>query len=437
MALSASPSRLCSAPWLLGFYTWTPELSAIFRQDRLLQQPLDPAAADDLARALDRTPGAPAAHEACLRLNARLTNPPARPGLRDGTGRRAFLPASRSHEQVLVEQLFGDRSVPDSFDLMAELIRRVRSGEIALEPTGTSGWYDYQAWALEPLAVPDQMPEAGRLKLGERYRQHLEDLFRGALALARGTHVKQLAVAMAGCAGPLQRPILVRPGLTVEPLPALFSRRAASYRFVRSVLEEAFGADALDRLHRLTQGGPMFAPLSGELTAIESLFDGAAATAHRELGMEAVPGDGENARRFADGRATLAADPDVSRDCRMMVPVFFDLRRRQTKVWAFLGWQPVPVDVEYTAEPVVLGVGREQPPEPEPTDRLGVLRRKFRGRPELPPAGPPPVEFSGERYELAVPVTAEVYVTRLLDRDEFRTHCDRHKSRDAILANLQ
>jgi hypothetical protein len=47
------------------------------------------------------------------------------------------------------------------------------------------------------------------------------------------------------------------------------------------------------------------------------------------------------------------------------------------------------------------------------------------------------VAFSGERYEFAIPVTAEVYVTRLLDRDEFRTHCDRHKSRDAILANLQ
>jgi hypothetical protein len=31
---------------------------------------------------------------------------------------------------------------------------------------------------------------------------------------------------------------------------------------------------------------------------------------------------------------------------------------------------------------------------------------------------------------------AEVYVSRLLDRDEFRRHCDRHQTRNAILANL-
>ena len=37
----------------LAFYTWTPELSAIFRQDRFLQEPLDPDTADALNRALD------------------------------------------------------------------------------------------------------------------------------------------------------------------------------------------------------------------------------------------------------------------------------------------------------------------------------------------------------------------------------------------------
>jgi hypothetical protein len=34
---------------------------------------------------------------------------------------------------MLVERLFGDRPVPDNFDLMAELNRRVRSGEIGLQ----------------------------------------------------------------------------------------------------------------------------------------------------------------------------------------------------------------------------------------------------------------------------------------------------------------
>jgi hypothetical protein len=59
----------------------------------------------------------------------------------------------------------------------------------------------------------------------------------------------------------------------------------------------------------------------------------------------------------------------------------------------------------------------------------------------LPAAGgqrePPRVEFIGETHELATPVTAEVYVGRFLDRDEFRAHCDRHRTCRAILAALR
>ena len=48
----------------------------------------------------------------------------------------------------------------------------------------------------------------------------------------------------------------------------------------------------------------------------------------------------------------------------------------------------------------------------------------------------PLTQIGGERHEFAVPVMAEVYVTRLLDRDEFRPHCDRFRTREAILSNL-
>src|ERR1043165_6863221 len=119
----------------LGFYMWTPELSTIFHQDRFLQQLFNAETMDALSCALDRTLNAAVAYDACLSLNAHLTNPPARTGLHEGAGRRAFLPASRSHEQVLLERLFGDRPIPDGFDLMNELIHRVRSGAIRLEPT--------------------------------------------------------------------------------------------------------------------------------------------------------------------------------------------------------------------------------------------------------------------------------------------------------------
>ncbi len=402
----------------LGFYSWTPVLSAIFHQDRFLQQPLDPETADSLIRALQQTPGAQDAYEACLRLAARLTNPPKNPGLRDADKRLPFFPPSSSHEVALFELLYEDRAIPEGFDLMAELIRRVRSGEVDLNPTDQSGWYDRQTWSLEPLLVPDRMPERSRLELGKRYRKHLEDLFRGALALSREAHVKQIGGGRGGYGGPTQPPIWVGPNLSVEPLPSLYARRASGYRFVRSVLEEAFGADALRGMHGVTREGPAKANLAEELEWIANLFTGAAATANRELGI-LPPDEAEVAVHcFCAWKASRSADEDVSRDARMLVPVFWDVQRERTKVWAFLGWRTTPVTVDYRVRPNVLGVDPSQP--------------------TAKPAGEPPVVlFTGDRYELAVPVMAEVYVSRLLDRDEFRRHCDLFKTREAILANLR
>jgi hypothetical protein len=105
----------------------------------------------------------------------------------------------------------------------------------------------------------------------------------------------------------------------------------------------------------------------------------------------------------------------------MMVPVFFDLQRRRTKVWAFLGWERVSVQVEFHRPPRVLSCEPARPPERQPTE----------------PPGQPDVQFSGEHHGLAVPVMAEVYVRQLLNRHEFRRHCDRYRTRKAILANLR
>ena len=101
----------------MGFYTWNAALAAIFRQDRFLQQPLDPGPADDLARAVEQTPGAADALSACLRLNARLTNPAKPLGLQDAGKRPPFLPPSRSHEVSLFEGLYENSPVPEGFDL--------------------------------------------------------------------------------------------------------------------------------------------------------------------------------------------------------------------------------------------------------------------------------------------------------------------------------
>jgi hypothetical protein len=317
----------------LGFYTWTPELTAIFHQDRFLQLPLDTGPADDLARAVELTPGASDTYHAWLRLNARLTNPPNALTLWDAGKRPAFLPSSRSREVTLFQKLFEDQPIPNGFDLMAELIRRVRAGQVSLKPTDSSGWYDHQTWALESLIAPDRVAERNRLELGQRYRKYLEDLFRGALALTRETHIKQVRGGFGGGCGRMwEQPIWVGPDLALEPLPSLYARRATSYRFVRLVLEEAFGVEALGRLHRLTPEGPTSIGLAEELAWIENLFAGAAATANRNVGMPPGDDDETTVPCFTAWRAKLGTDQDVGRDARMMVPVFYDVVRKQMKV---------------------------------------------------------------------------------------------------------
>lgn len=406
-----------SDPWRskpLGFYSWSPRLQAIFRQDRFLQDVLDTPRADAIAAALRQAPGAEAAYDACLALAARLTNRLDSNDVREGD-ERVFFPPSRSHEVDIFRRMYADRPIPDGFDLMGELIRRVRSGDYSLQPSEVSGWYDHQTWSLEPLIVPDRRPESSRMQLGKGYRKHLEDVFRGSMALTRETHAKGGGGGRGGYGGPVVRPIWIGPDLAVEPLPSVYARRAAAYTFVRSVLESTFGEASVASLHRLTPHGPRGPNLNEELHEMEALFAGASAAAWHDLGSESPAGAANAKPRFDAWRATAGNDVDLARDARMMVPVFYDVQRRKMKVWAFLGWKTTTVHVSFQAEPKVLSIESETPGRKAPS---------------------PPVKFTQVTYELATPVMAEVYVTRLLDRAEFRRHCDRYRQRRAILRTL-
>lgn len=413
----------------LGFYTWSAELRALFQQDRLLQGKLADASIRRLVDALREEPSLKATYETVLRLVSQLTNPPASADLRSCLGLDApppdgvsFFPPSSSHEGELVKKLYRERPIPEGFSLVDELIRRIRSGEVALAPTEASGWYDYQTWAHEPFVIPDRMPEADRLRFEERYRDQLLDLFRGAQALARETHVKDVETLACGAAGfPGRQTILtVSPDLTVEPLPSYYLRRAHGYRFVREALEATFGPEALGAMRRLTADGPRSGSLASELGAIESLFRGAYLTSCREIGLQpepsVVPTALDDREHFAAWARDLEADPDLGQDARMMVPIFYDKGRGQIKAWAFMGWTLRTVDVWFSSHPkarVFDRQGREVP--------LGANLQLF---------------WNAERHRVPQPVTAEVYVARLLDRDEFRRHCDKHQTRSAILAAL-
>jgi hypothetical protein len=425
----------------IGFYTWSAALSGIFRQDRMLQTELKgEAAIASLARALHADKQARALYEGYLSLISRLTNPLSSRDLRgaletlDSGGTEfpsravAFFPPSQAHETDLVKKLYMDRPIPEGFSVVDEMVKRIHSKQIDVAPTASSGWYDYQTWSLETLIAPERATEAARLKLGESYRKQLEELFRGVLALTRETHIKQLEVPTPGARGgpePVAVKIYVNPELSTEPLATFYARRAASYRFVRSVIERTFGVEAVRGMHRLTAAGPVKANLAAELDEMEAIFAGASAAVSRELGLRdtvtASPKPAPGRPSDADGQAfkrwaqTMNDDPDVGRDARMMVPVFFDVGRRKTKVWAFLGWSQRPVTFSFSTQPAVQVTKNGQAAKPGEVD----------------------LQFGATHLSLAYPVCAEVYVDRILNREEFRRHCDRFKSRSEILKNLR
>lgn len=429
----AAPAR--SKP--IGFYTWSPALAAIFRQDRMLQSELTGRAGiGAIARALHADAEARATYDAYESLVTRLTNPLAGSGLRGVLNELdrgqisppdrglTFFPASRSHETDLVMKLYGSRPIPKGFSLVDEMIRRIRAGQLDLKPTAGSGWYDYQTWALEPLVNPEHTTEASHLAFRDGYRKQLLELFKGILALTRETHIKQLEVPPPGeaPAGDPKVIVSVAPELTVEPLATYYERRAQAYRFVRTALEEAFGVDGLRHMHRLMPDGQAALDLAAELEAIEMLFRGAHLTCWRELGVssDAARAVGNQAsadvsafRKWAGDRVS---DRDIARDARMMVPVFYDVGRKKTKVWVFLGWSERPVLMNFERPPTVAEVRKAG--KPVKRDQLEV-------------------NFSEQWRGLAYPVSAEVYVTKILDREEFRRHCDKFKTRAAILENLE
>lgn len=421
----------------IAFYTWSSDLAAIFQQDRMLQTELkDQSGTAAIVAALHADSQARSTYEAYLGLVSRLTNPLVYADLRKAITNLDrgvlnvpsqdiyFLPPSRAHETDLIKKLYGTQPIPEGFSLVDEMIRRIQSGQLALRPTDDSGWYDYQTWSLEPLVIPEKMREHEHLEFDPSYAKQLLELFKGILALTRETHIKQLEIPMVGSAMPRPETVIrIRPELSAEPLATHYYRRAWSYVYIRWVLEQVFGAPALEQLHRLTAAGPVAMNLADELHAMQSLLYGAHVSVCRQIGMTPVvspqlgsgKGDQSDAAPFAAWREKLETDPDVGQDARMMVPVFFDRQRGKTKVWVLLGWARRPVEVGFAKNPEAVVFDKDG-------QRLG--------------GAAPRLDFHSVRYSLSYPVTAEVYVTKILNRDEFRRHCDQYKTRSEILKNL-
>ncbi len=420
----------------IGFYSWTERLAAIFRRDRMLQTELRGRTGIELlARTLRDNPPVRDGYDAHLRLAAQLTNPFCEKDLREVvsqidreqpvTAEKGiyFFPPSISHEAELIKRLYGSRSIPSGFDLMDELIQQVQAGNVVLMPRQNSGWYDYQTWALEPMLLPEQTREISSLELDKSYRGQLVELFKGILSLTRETHIKQLEIPMAGAA-PLMPGIDVYPDLTAEPLATYYQRRAIGYRFVREVVNSAFGTGALAKMHRITAEGPQAEALDAELLWMESLFRGAYFVVSREIGQTAdasafgwnINADAD-AGRFMDWSATISADGDIGQDVRMMVPIFHDVGRGRTKVWILLGWSKKPLSISFARQPRVVEV-IDSSKRSISADRINIA-------------------FKSQDSQIDYPVMMETYVSRILNRASFRALCDRYREADEILKRIQ
>jgi hypothetical protein len=426
-------SPLRSKP--VGFYTWTTELPPIFQQDRLLQTELADSDGPRLvAEVLGANPPLLSAHKACLELNERTVDAASLKDFRallgisstNGSGaetdRFCFFPPSSSLETRLVMQMFRNQRIPEGFDLAEEIVRRAQHGQLQFTPDAGNGWHAYQTWSLEPLALPEKCPEAARLKLLPTYKRQLLALLKAALALGRETHIKQLEIVQP--TSEIGRPrekvkIRITPELSLEPLPTLYARKADGYRFLRRELENQFGKNTLEQLSLIEESGTGAESLGHALDEMESLFNGAAVAACTELGMDggASPRD-TAASDFATFRswATGLKDIDLTNDVRMMVPVFHDVARGKTKAWVLLGWSARPLEITFARIPAVRVFYKDGKPAPEEAYEV------------IP---------GGTRKSLAYPVTSELYVSRILDRDEFRRHCDRYRTQSEILKHLE
>jgi len=65
-----------------------------------------------------------------------------------------FIPPSRSHETDLIMKLYGGTPIPEGFDLMTEVITRLKSGKLSFMPGEKSGWVRSSALVLGAARPP-------------------------------------------------------------------------------------------------------------------------------------------------------------------------------------------------------------------------------------------------------------------------------------------
>jgi len=332
----------------------------------------------------------------------------------------AFLPSSTSRENELFQRLF-PLGLPADANLMHELIRAIKSGQVDLAPTADSGWYDYQAYALETLILPDRGEEAFKLLRTARYKRRMLEAFAALITKRRETHIRQMDTAKAEAAPPpLDK---VSPRLRVEPHPTYYLRTARAYDFLQKFLHDAVGREELATLHGLTAEGERTLDLAAELDQMRTLFFGVYLISCEDLGLRPstmADETGDPAAAMAAAEKWLGeikSDPDLAADTRVIVPVYYDPMKREMSVWATAGVRLVKLTAAYDA-------------------RFPLSLRPVSGG-EWKPVEPYKLEAMNTVIAVDEFITCQIPTLTPLTREEFRKLCDEHKTKEKIVAALQ
>ncbi len=413
----------------IGFSTWNKTLSEGFRFLRFFQQPLgenDRAVASMLAEVIGGDESLKADYQRTLAFHARLTNPTRWASLADGKGAiptdrpLALFPPSTSRESELFAKLFPLHVPPDA-DLMRELVRRIRSGEVDLAPKPDGGWYDHQVYALETLLLPEKGPEGAKLLLSKAYKTRMLEAFKALVTKRRETHV-ELVTTPPGSAKISPPPELVAPRLRVEPCPSYYLRTARSYAFLALLLDTTPGRPVLESIHGLKEDGERGPDLRAELASMRDLTLGLALLSAEDIGMKLPLLDEEQAiRDRCEAAATrwlahAKVDPDLACDPRVAIPIDHDPMRGVTRLWATVGVRLTRLDASYARGPRV-----------KPVEGDGDWKTVE------------PSRLAAAHYLIPVDEFAEVQYkgNRVLSRPELRAVCDAKKTKEAIVSALR
>ncbi len=447
-ALESLPNRKAIQEWLdnfaqdelaqkpISFYTWNDTLRKCWRFGSFLQHKHRSKSdvAKQLASALQENPELKRNYEALLSVYGRLSNPAANPSLMTlcsegherGHSEVSIFPVATSRETELFSKLFSN-GIPTGADLMSELVKRIRSGEVDLKPRSPdmespSGWYDYQVYALETLLVAERGAENNKLLLSKTYKQRMLDAFKALITKRRETQARNLGKTIASAAAAEKPPEAIQPRLRVEPAPTFYLRTARSYRFLQDILCESSGWKCIATNPGLKADGRRALALELELDEMKNRFYGLYLISCEDIGLKPNLLQDEvldASQCYAAANSwltTIWSDSDFSTDTRVAIPIASDLGRNVTRLWVTLGVRLAKLDVRYA-----------KPPKIRPVDSSESWQEPDRKTVK-------PIQYLIPIDEFT---ELEISGVRSISREELRSQIPEAATREEIISSLQ